>query len=62
MRDLTDGPTDDGYSPTKKWVLAATILVVLGYAWLGSRMSEPKLVFPEAVHNAVWVEKLQMRS
>jgi hypothetical protein len=66
MNDQTDGrtydPTDDGYSPAKRWTLAATVLVVLGYAWLGSRLSEPRLVFPEAIHNAVWIEKLDMRS
>lgn len=58
---MNDSAADES-GTTKRWILIATIFVVIGYSWLASRLSEPKLVFPDAVHNAVWVEGKQMRS
>lgn len=46
----------------QKWLVAVTVFVVLGYAWMSARMMEPRLLLPTSIDNAVWFEAGKLRS
>ena len=53
---------DQERASSKPWVLVATIIVIVGYAWLAARLSEPRLNLPNIIEGAVWYEGGQTRA